>query len=84
MPPVITNTEGVMKTPIADFITKYLQSDATRLHMPGHKGNGFFGFEGYDSQPYVEVEGSIVTNCSCQLAIIVAPDDNIEIEPDDN
>ena len=57
MPPVIINTEGVMKTPIADFITKYLQSDATRLHMPGHKGNGFFGFEGYD---ITEIQGADV------------------------
>lgn len=43
----------------------------------------YFGFTGTDSQPYVEVEGSIVTNCSCQLAIIVAPDDHLEIEPDE-
>ena len=44
----------------------------------------YFGFTGTDSQPYVEVEGTVVTKCDCQLAIIVAPEDNIEIEPDDN
>ena len=57
MPPVITNTEGVMKTPIADFIKQYAQSDATRLHMPGHKGNGFLGFECYD---ITEIQGADV------------------------
>jgi hypothetical protein len=43
----------------------------------------YFGFTGTDSQPYVEVEGTIVTKCECQLAITVAPEDNIEIEPDE-
>ena len=29
-----------MTTPIADFIARYVRSDAARLHMPGHKGRG--------------------------------------------
>ena len=36
------------KTPIFDFLVKYSQSDASRLHMPGHKGRGTLGCEGYD------------------------------------
>ena len=29
-----------MKTPIADFLERYAESDRIRLHMPGHKGRG--------------------------------------------
>ncbi len=29
-----------MKTPISDFVKKYAESRAVRLHMPGHKGIG--------------------------------------------
>ncbi len=29
-----------MNKPICDFVSKYSQSDAMRLHMPGHKGRG--------------------------------------------
>ena len=29
-----------MKTPICDFMQAYADSDALRLHMPGHKGTG--------------------------------------------
>ncbi len=34
-----------MDTPIVDFVHRYCQSDALRLHMPGHKGVGPLGFE---------------------------------------
>lgn len=37
-----------MNTPIADFVTKYAKSDATRLHMPGHKGKPILGIEALD------------------------------------
>jgi len=37
-----------MTTPICDFIRRYIDSDAARLHMPGHKGKGFLGFEDHD------------------------------------
>lgn len=37
-----------MKTPIFDFVTEYVASDAARLHMPGHKGKVFLGCEGRD------------------------------------
>lgn len=29
-----------MNTPICDFVTRYLQENAVRFHMPGHKGAG--------------------------------------------
>jgi len=29
-----------MKTPICDYVNRYADSDALRLHMPGHKGQG--------------------------------------------
>ena len=29
-----------MNTPICDFVEKYVAGEATRLHMPGHKGQG--------------------------------------------
>ena len=37
-----------MNTPICDFVHKYAQSDALRLHMPGHKGRGPLGVESLD------------------------------------
>ncbi len=37
-----------MKTPIADFVTKYADSDVARFHMPGHKGQNFLGCEALD------------------------------------
>ena len=38
----------MMKTPICDFVKKYVESDALRLHMPGHKGVSFIGAESLD------------------------------------
>lgn len=35
-------------TPIADFVRRYAESDMTRLHMPGHKGQSFLGCEAWD------------------------------------
>ncbi len=37
-----------MKTPIVDFVKSYSENSPLRLHMPGHKGDGYFGFEKYD------------------------------------
>ena len=44
-----------MKTPISDFINKYVESDSVRLHMPGHKGASYLGFEKYD---ITEIDGA--------------------------
>lgn len=38
----------VMETPIIDFVKNYSNLNSLRLHMPGHKGAGPFGFEKYD------------------------------------
>lgn len=37
-----------MNTPIVDFVKTYAESDFTRLHMPGHKGQSFLGCEALD------------------------------------
>lgn len=37
-----------MKTPICDLVRDYADSDALRLHMPGHKGKSFLGMESLD------------------------------------
>lgn len=37
-----------MRTPVADFVKQYAQSECSRFHMPGHKGKSFLGFEKYD------------------------------------
>ena len=37
-----------MKTPIYDFVTEYINSEAVRFHMPGHKGKGLLGCEDRD------------------------------------
>ena len=46
-----------MKTPIRDFVENYKKKDAIRLHMPGHKGKSFLGFESLD---ITEIEGADV------------------------
>ena len=38
----------MIKTPIYDFVKKYATESNTRLHMPGHKGEGALCCEGYD------------------------------------
>ena len=44
-----------MRTPIVDFAQGYAESNALRLHMPGHKGNG--AVEQFD---LTEIEGADV------------------------
>lgn len=44
-----------MDTPICDFVRTYVSSDPMRLHMPGHKGINFLGFEDRD---ITEIDGA--------------------------
>lgn len=44
-----------MNTPICDFVRKYVNDNKMRLHMPGHKGADFLGFEAYD---ITEIDGA--------------------------
>ena len=44
-----------MKTPICDFVINYAKSNVLKLHMPGHKGKNFLGFEGLD---ITEIDGA--------------------------
>ena len=37
-----------MNTPICDFVRKYNENSSLRMHMPGHKGKKFLGFEHLD------------------------------------
>ena len=46
-----------MNTPIRDFVCAYAASNAVRLHMPGHKGQGALGIEQWD---ITEVDGADV------------------------
>lgn len=46
-----------MNTPIVDFVKNYANSNALRLHMPGHKGDGTLGFEKFD---ITEIDGADV------------------------
>ncbi len=46
-----------MKTPIADFVKSYAESQSLRLHMPGHKGKSFLGVEALD---ITEIKGADV------------------------
>lgn len=38
----------MMDTPVCDFVNEYEKRSPVRLHMPGHKGLGFLGFEEKD------------------------------------
>ena len=44
-----------MKTPICDFVEKYVAENALRLHMPGHKGKGAL-----QASDVTEIEGADV------------------------
>ena len=44
-----------MPTPICDFVRKYAQSGAVRMHMPGHKGAPLLGCEPLD---ITEIDGA--------------------------
>lgn len=44
-----------MEVPICDFVERYAQSRALRLHMPGHKGRSFLGVEHLD---ITEIDGA--------------------------
>ena len=44
-----------MNTPICSFLEKYASDENLRLHMPGHKGQGFLGIETYD---ITEIKGA--------------------------
>ncbi len=37
-----------MNTPICDFVRQYNENSPLRMHMPGHKGSSFLGFEHLD------------------------------------
>ncbi len=44
-----------MDTPICDFVENYAREKTLRLHMPGHKGTAFLGFEQLD---ITEIDGA--------------------------
>lgn len=44
-----------MKTPIRDFVARYAERGACRLHMPGHKGVAMLGAEPFD---ITEIDGA--------------------------
>ena len=44
-----------MNTPIYDFVSKYIENDPVRFHMPGHKSSEFLGCEKRD---ITEIEGA--------------------------
>ncbi len=44
-----------MDTPICDFVRRYAEGKALRLHMPGHKGSPFLGMEHLD---ITEIDGA--------------------------
>ena len=44
-----------MNTPVVDFVRRYGESGISRLHMPGHKGQPFLGFESWD---ITEIQGA--------------------------
>lgn len=49
------NTLDQTRTPIADFVKRYQESNTVRFHMPGHKGKEFLGCERYD---ITEIKGA--------------------------
>ena len=50
-----------MNTPICDFVQRYVNAQAVRLHMPGHKGRRFVGPEALD---ITEIPGADALYCA--------------------
>lgn len=45
----------------------------------------YWGYSGYDSRPYIQVEGVIGKECDCALALFVEPDDTpAEVPEEEN
>jgi len=43
----------------------------------------YWGYRGYDSSPYVEVDGTLVKSCDCSLSFFVEPvDEPVDEEPE--
>ena len=63
-----------MTTPIFDFVREYSESEAVRFHMPGHKGVGPLGCEGYD---ITEINGADVLYSAD--GIIAESEDNLSL-----
>lgn len=57
-----------VETPIVDFLRRYHAAEIIRFHMPGHKGRGALGCEGWDitevagADALYEAEGIIATS----------------------
>ena len=48
-----------MKTPIIDFVEKYIKNKPVRVHMPGHKGRGPYGrFSDIYKYDITEIDGA--------------------------
>lgn len=60
-----------MKTPVCDFVKEYASSNPCRLHVPGHKGNGFLGVEDLD---ITEIDGA--DDLYCPNSIILESERN--------
>lgn len=60
-----------MNTPVIDFVKEYTKSGFSRFHMPGHKGKGVLGFEGFD---ITEIKGA--GNVFCGEGIIAESEQN--------
>jgi arginine/lysine/ornithine decarboxylase len=54
-----------MNTPIYDFVQNYCESNAVRLHMPGHKGVA--GPLGVEPSDITEIEGADVLSRACGI-----------------
>ena len=53
-----------MQTPIVDFVRQYVQQQALRMHMPGHKGKPLLGPEPYD---ITEIDGADCLHDACGI-----------------
>ncbi len=64
-----------MKTPICDFVKEYANGNSLKLHMPGHKGKEFLGFERLDiteingADSLYEASGIIAESEACASEI---------------
>jgi hypothetical protein len=61
--------------------TVSVKADNISHEDSGIGGYEYWGHRGYDSNPYVEVSGTIVKACECAIAFSVEPIDTVAEEP---
>ena len=66
-----------------DTIDAEVEVDTISHEDAGVGSYEFWGFEGYDSQPYLEVTGTVIKSCDCNISFYIEPLDTVVVDPEE-